>query len=112
MCLVSTMINNYLINQQVLIQFLISIFRFSVTLSYYGILYFLPNLAGQRHLNFFYGALIELLSYIMSYFIFSRFGRRIPMATLQYCNGGLILFMAILSALPAGSYSQCELIFK
>lgn len=82
--------------------------RFSVTLSYYGILYFLPNLAGQRHLNFFYGALIELLSYIMSYFIFSGFGRRLPMATLQYCNGALILFMAILSALPAGSYSQCK----
>uniref|UniRef100_A0A1B0FP17 Major facilitator superfamily (MFS) profile domain-containing protein n=1 Tax=Glossina morsitans morsitans TaxID=37546 RepID=A0A1B0FP17_GLOMM len=79
---------------------------FSVTLSYYGILYFLPNLAGSRHLNWEYGALIELLSYIMSYFIFAGFGRRLPMAFLQYCNGGLILFMAILSALPAGSYSQ------
>ncbi|XP_055382896.1 organic cation transporter protein-like [Condylostylus longicornis] len=66
---------------------------FSVTLSYYGILYYLPNLTGQRHINFLVGAVAENLGYVSSYFVLSRFGRRIPMTFYQIANGVILIFV-------------------
>lgn len=73
---------------------------FSVTLSYYGILFYLPNLAGERHLNFLIGALIEAIAYVLAYFLLSGFGRRLPMAFYQYANGVLLLIVGILTTIP------------
>lgn len=69
----------------------------SVTLSYYGILFFLSELPGDRHGNFLIGAGIELMAYIIAYFVLRKFGRRIPMAFYQYSNGILILILGILT---------------
>lgn len=78
-------------------QYYVLHFRFSVTLSYYGIIYFLPSLAGQRHVNFLVGAGIEAIANIFAYFILSRFGRRVPMRFYQYINGILCVTMGLLS---------------
>ncbi|XP_055857978.1 solute carrier family 22 member 6-A-like isoform X2 [Episyrphus balteatus] len=76
---------------------------FSVTLSYYGILYYLPNLAGERHLNFLVGAIIEGIAYILAYFLLSRLGRRLPMAFYQYGNGVLLLAIGIITTIAGQS---------
>ncbi len=39
--------------------------RFSVSLSYYGISFSIPNLSGDRYLNFMIGGGIELLAYLL-----------------------------------------------
>ncbi|KAL5287944.1 hypothetical protein ACFFRR_008658 [Megaselia abdita] len=83
---------------------------FSVTLSYYGILFFLPNLAGERHVNFLVGAAIELLAYILAYFVLANFGRRIPMAFYQYSNGVLIFVMGLLSMMEESPAQKWSLI--
>lgn len=76
--------------------FVMTLVFYGVTLSYYGILYFLPNLAGNRHLNFAIGAAIEVLAYVMAYFILSRYGRRIPMASFQIVNGCICIVIGLL----------------
>lgn len=83
---------------------------FSVTLSYYGILYFLPSLAGQRHVNFLVGAGIEAIAYILAYFALSKFGRRIPMTFYQYVNGVLLITMGILKVYASNEIAEWFLI--
>ncbi|XP_055383940.1 organic cation/carnitine transporter 2-like [Condylostylus longicornis] len=91
---VKDLLNNLIIRKHLLIVICI---WFSVTLSYYGILYFLPNLPGSRHVNFLIGAAIEGAAYILAYFVLSKFGRRLPMAFYQYANGTLIVLMGLLA---------------
>lgn len=91
---ITDLVRNPIIRKHLII--VISIW-FSVTLSYYGILYFLPNLAGSRHVNFLIGAAVEAAAYILAYFVLSRFGRRIPMTFYQFSNGALIVLMGLIA---------------
>ncbi|XP_069683757.1 solute carrier family 22 member 3-like [Periplaneta americana] len=73
---------------------------FTVALSYYGIMFHLPGLSGERHLNFFLGALLEMLSFVVSYVVLSRFGRRLPMAAYTLISGITCLGVAAVSVVP------------
>ncbi|KAJ9577167.1 hypothetical protein L9F63_006289, partial [Diploptera punctata] len=73
---------------------------FSVSLSYYGIMFYLPDLSGERHLNFVLGAVLEAVSYIISYFILSRFGRRRPMASYLFISGIICIMVGAASVVP------------
>lgn len=72
---------------------------FSVTLSYYGILLYLPNLPGGRHLNFILSALIEITAYIIAYFALSSkyLGRRKSMIGYQYLNSIFCMSIGLLT---------------
>lgn len=72
---------------------------FSVTLSYYGILLYLPNLPGGRHLNFVLSALIEITAYIIAYFALSSnyLGRRKSMIGYQYLNSIFCMSIGLLT---------------
>jgi len=73
-------------------------YRFSVSLLYYGITFHLPDLSGERHLNFFLGAVVEVISYVLAYIILSRFGRRLPMATFLLISGVICIAVGVISA--------------
>lgn len=75
-------------------------YRFSVSLLYYGITFHLPELSGERHLNFFLGAVVEIISYVLAYIILSRFGRRLPMASFLLVSGVICIAVGIISAIP------------
>lgn len=74
----------------------------SVTLSYYGILLYLPNLPGGRHLNFIISALIEIGAYVIAYFALSSpLGRRYSMIGYQYLNATFCLCIGLLTFIEA-----------
>jgi len=73
-------------------------YRFSVSLLYYGITFHLPDLSGERHLNFFLGAVVEVISYVLAYIILSRFGRRLPMASFLLTSGVICIVVGVISA--------------
>ncbi|PSN41686.1 Solute carrier family 22 member 3 [Blattella germanica] len=75
-------------------------YRFSVAVSYYGIMFHLPSLSGERHLNFFLGAVLETVSSCVLYFILEKFGRRIPMGSFQLITSIACLTISAISVIP------------
>ena len=53
--------------------------RFAVSLSYYGISFSIPDLSGDRYLNFMIGGGIELAAYLLAFVIINSFGRKVPL---------------------------------
>jgi hypothetical protein len=79
--------------------------RFSVSLLYYGIMFQLPDLSGERHLNFLLGAVVEAISYVLAYFILSRYGRRLPLASFLLISGIICIVLGAVSVVPRkGTY--------
>ena len=76
---------------------IIFIFRFNVSLSYYGIMFYIPDLIGERHLNFMLGAILEAVSYIITYFILSRFGCRRPLVSSLLICGLICIIVGVAS---------------
>lgn len=71
---------------------------FTAAISYYGIIFFLPNLPGNRHMNFIMGALIEISAYFVEFFLFTKYGRKYPMIGYQMLNGVICILIAVISA--------------
>ena len=71
---------------------------FTMAISYYGTLFFLPNLPGNRHMNFIMGALIEISAYFIEFALFNKFGRKFPMIGYQMLNGTICISIAIIAA--------------
>ncbi|XP_026473785.1 solute carrier family 22 member 6-A-like [Ctenocephalides felis] len=67
---------------------------FSVTLCYYGTVFYLPKLDGQRHVNFLIGAFIEVVAYLLAFWALSKFGRRWPTALYQILCGAICATVA------------------
>lgn len=71
---------------------------FSISLSYYGIVFYLPNLSeNNRHENFLIGAGIEVISYILSYFALEKIGRKIPLIFFQFANGIICIVIGFIT---------------
>ncbi|TRY70254.1 hypothetical protein TCAL_07532 [Tigriopus californicus] len=64
---------------------------FSVSLSYYGISYSIPNLSGDRYLNFMIGGGIELGAYLLAFVVLNGFGRKYPLMIYLFLSGGLCI---------------------
>jgi len=60
---------------------------FSVSICYYGISYYVPNLSGDRYLNFIMGGGIELGSYLLAFVVLGGFGRRGPLCVYLALSG-------------------------
>lgn len=64
-------------------------------------------MAGDRYVNFLIGAGVEAVAYVLAFFILSRAGRRIPMATYQFINGVLCILMGLIATLaPDGDFKS------
>lgn len=71
---------------------------FIVAISYYGVLFFMPTLSGDRHLNFILGGIIELFVYLSMYFVLAKFGRRKPSMIYLCVNGIFLVMIAVCSS--------------
>jgi hypothetical protein len=60
-------------------------------------MFHLPDLSGERHLNFLLGAVVEVFSYVLAYIILSRFGRRLPMASFLFISGVICIVVGAVS---------------
>ena len=68
---------------------------FSVSICYYGITYYVPNLFGDRHLNFILGGGIELAAYLLAFVVLGGFGRRGPLCAYLTLSGILCISMVL-----------------
>ena len=69
---------------------------FSVSICYYGISYFVPNLFGDPHLNFILGGGIELAAYLLAFVVLGGFGRRIPLSIYLFLSGVTCISMVVI----------------
>ena len=69
---------------------------FSVSICYYGITYYVPNLFGDRHLNFILGGGIELAAYLLAFVVLGGFGRRAPLCIYLLLSGALCISMVLI----------------
>lgn len=75
-------------HQKLRINCLVMIFVwFSVSLTYCGWIVHLPNLSGDRHVDFAISASFDLVAYVITYFILIKFGRRIPLSIYLILSG-------------------------
>ena len=78
-----------------------------MSLSYYGISFSIPNLSGDRYLNFMIGGGIELGAYLLAYVVLSGFGRRYPLAIYLMLSGLLCIgIVAIQKYLPRNRHFE------
>jgi hypothetical protein len=49
---------------------------FSVSLCYYGVTYYIPNLYGDKYLNFILSGGIELAAYLLAFVVLGRVGNK------------------------------------
>lgn len=70
---------------------------FVASVVYYGITFSIPNLSGNRYLNFFIGGALETAARFVGYFIISRVGRRYPLIICYILSGILCIASACLT---------------
>lgn len=63
--------------------FLITLNWFVNETVYLGLSYYGPSLGSDQYLSFFLSSLVEIPSYLFSWFIMDRWGRRWPLCTLM-----------------------------
>ena len=69
--------------------FFSSIYRFAVSMSYYGISFSIPDLSGDRYFNFMIGGGIEMAAYILAFVVIHSFGRKFPLMIYLQLSGVL-----------------------
>ena len=79
-------------------------FRFSVSLSYYGISYTIPNLSGDRYLNFIIGGGIELAAYMLAFVVLNGFGRKYPLMIYLLLSGLLCISVVSVRTFVPGNH--------
>lgn len=78
---------------------------FTAAISYYGTLFFLPGLPGNRHTNFIMGGVVEMSAYFVEFFFFTKYGRKGPMIGYQMVNGAVCLGIAVIAAYKSAESS-------
>lgn len=82
----------------------------AVTLVYYGLSLSTAQLAGERYLNAFLSAFIEIPAYLSSFFILSRWGRRRPLIVYYIITGVALLLTKVIPEKTADGTSLTPLI--
>lgn len=75
---------------------------------YSGLNFFVPHLGGDEHVNFIYGALIELPAYPAMYLCLNRFGRRFLLMVSMVVGGAFLIATALV---PEVHYLTVILLF-
>lgn len=82
---------------------------FTVAMAYYGVLFFMPTLTGDRHLNFILSGVIEFFVYLTMYFVLAKFGRKKPLMLYLCMNGVLLVIISICSSYNVtGKVKKCR----
>lgn len=87
---------------------IMGMFWFTVTMCYYAITFFLPNLAGDRHTNFIVGGGIECVAYVLIYLAMNKFGRPYVLGICTIINGLMCVAFAITRFIEMDSDSSGE----
>lgn len=109
--LVSVIFRHVVLRKHILIM---SLMWFSVTICYYAITFFLPNLAGDRHTNFIMGACVEMISFILTYFVMQKFGRSNIIGIFMMSNAALCIAYALtelIEDLDAATRGEMEILW-
>ena len=64
---------------------------FAVSLCYYGVTYYIPNLYGDKYLNFILSGGIELAAYLLAFVVLGGFGRRGPLIAYLLLSGAICI---------------------
>ncbi|XP_067010036.2 solute carrier family 22 member 6 isoform X2 [Anabrus simplex] len=88
--------------------FIMTYIWFSVSLSYYGITFYLPALSGDRHINFLWGSILEMAAFILAFCILVKFGRRLPLCLYLLVSGAVCIAVAGISMVPPGTTTWSE----
>ncbi|XP_046737787.1 organic cation transporter protein-like [Diprion similis] len=70
---------------------------FSVSLSYCGLVFQLPDISGDRHVNFAIGGCLDLIAYALTHFVLIKCGRRIPLGIYLILSGATCIVIAAIS---------------
>jgi hypothetical protein len=77
---------------------------FSVSLCYYGVTYYIPNLYGDKYLNFILSGGIELAAYLLAFVILGGFGRQGPLIAYLVLSGAIcVAIVCVKTFVPPGS---------
>lgn len=76
---------------------------FGVAMAYYGILFYMPSIAGDRHTNFIIGGLFEMVVFTSMYFVLAKFGRKMSTMVCLCVNGILLIAIGVCSSYEAES---------
>lgn len=79
--------------------------RFAVSLSYYGISFSIPNLSGDRYLNFMIGGGIELAAYTLAFVLINSFGRKGPLMMYLLLSGALCISVVCIKHYVPGMWT-------
>ncbi|XP_015513351.2 organic cation transporter protein-like [Neodiprion lecontei] len=70
---------------------------FSVSLSHCGFVFQLPDISGDRHVNFAIGGCLDLIAYSLTHFVLIKCGRRIPLGIYLILSGATCIVIAAIS---------------
>lgn len=70
-------------------------FWFTVTVVYYAITFFVPNLGGNRHQNILIGGGVEMCGYVVLFFTMKKFGRSKVLGMFAIVSAALCVVFAI-----------------
>lgn len=73
-----------------------ALFWFTVTVTYYAITFFVPNLGGNRHQNIMIGGGVEVAGYVVLYLAMQRFGRSRVLGIFAILSAALCIVFAII----------------
>ena len=75
---------------------------FSVSLCYYGVTYYIPNLYGDKYLNFILSGGIELAAYLLAFVVLGGFGRQGPLIAYLVLSGVIcVSIVSVKTFVPA-----------
>ncbi|XP_076624720.1 solute carrier family 22 member 3 [Colletes latitarsis] len=64
------------------------------SMAFYVFMALVPNLSVNRHVAFALGGVLEIATYVLLYFVLSRYGRRVPMSVYQSLSGVICILTA------------------
>ncbi|XP_069136162.1 solute carrier family 22 member 13-like [Argopecten irradians] len=82
--------------------FLFFFLWFTTSIGYYGLTFQITSLAGDKYLNFFIGAMVEMVAYIGVIYIIKKFGRRKPLAFYFLLGGSCCILAGIIPLFGSG----------
>ncbi|XP_074657504.1 organic cation transporter protein-like isoform X2 [Tubulanus polymorphus] len=87
--------------------FIMFILWFVNSLVYFGLSFTTTMLTGNRYLNFFLNALIELPALLVCLFFLQRFGRRVPLCSFHVISG-IVLIISVFVPRETGNGTNLE----
>lgn len=89
---VKTIFKSPILRKHILIM---ALFWFMVTVTYYAITFFVPNLGGNRHQNIMMGGAVEMAGYVVLFLAMNKFGRSRVLGIFAISSAVLSIIFAV-----------------